>query len=139
MGVIDSFRGPHDFLSNFHDSTEKIFQAWKTLDIGWQQRILQARSPREAKRLGNLAPLRPDWEEIKLAVMLRCLRVKFAPGSPLASALLDTEPHELIEGNTWHDNFWGACFCPRCGGQGSNWLGRLLMVRRAELQLESAG
>ena len=39
----------------------------------------------------------------------------------------------LVEGNTWHDNYWGCCTCSRCAGRrGRNNLGRLLMKLRAE-------
>ena len=33
-----------------------------------------------------------------------------------------------IEGNTWNDTFWGVC-----NGQGQNWLGKILMLVRSEL------
>jgi predicted NAD-dependent protein-ADP-ribosyltransferase YbiA (DUF1768 family) len=35
----------------------------------------------------------------------------------------------LIEGNTWGDKFWG-----QVKGEGANYLGRLLMKVREELQ-----
>ena len=40
---------------------------------------------------------------------------------------------ELIEGNTWSDNFWGDCHCPKCRGiKGENNLGKLLMKIRED-------
>jgi hypothetical protein len=49
--------------------------------------------------------------------------------------LLETKNAELIEGNIWHDNFWGSCECSRCNHKpGKNMLGRLLMEYRAEIQ-----
>lgn len=56
--------------------------------------------------------------------------------SVLASyAYAETFPSgdELIEGNAWNDTFWGVC-----NGVGENWLGQLLMERRAELQRTAA-
>ena len=41
---------------------------------------------------------------------------------------------ELIEGNTWHDNYWGVCSCSKCNGRGKNRLGKLLMKVREELR-----
>lgn len=44
---------------------------------------------------------------------------------------------ELIEGNTWNDNYWGMCGCTRCrseGTKGLNKLGKILMAERARLQ-----
>jgi hypothetical protein len=71
--------------------------------------------------------LRADWEDIRLEVMLNLLRQKFAPGSELRTKLETTTPHELVEGNTWGDTFWGVC-----NGVGQNNLGRLLMQVRDE-------
>ena len=43
----------------------------------------------------------------------------------------------LIEGNTWHDNYWGDCSCNRCKSKsGENMLGILLMELRDKLNKE---
>lgn len=34
----------------------------------------------------------------------------------------------LVEGNNWHDKFWGVC-----GGEGENHLGKMLMHIRERL------
>ena len=48
--------------------------------------------------------------------------------------LLSTSNATLVEGNWWHDNFWGDCYCPKCKGiPGANTLGRLLMELRSKL------
>lgn len=103
--------------------------------------------------------VRPRWDVIKFDVMLACLRAKFEPGSALAERLLRTGYRMLVEGNTWGDRIWGATWEPeqlsmdadgrkvwaRRGGTlpdsmdvqevlvGENWLGRTLMLVRAEL------
>jgi hypothetical protein len=97
--------------------------------------------------------MRPDWEEAtagsqdsaltKIAVMKYLIRQKFTIPE-LAIMLISTGDAELIEGNTWHDNFWGRCRCrgafgncPRItsaeGPEGLNWLGKVLMETRREL------
>ena len=48
--------------------------------------------------------------------------------------LLETGDEELIEGNRWHDNVFGSCFCPKCGDKGQNMLGKLLMELRDKLK-----
>jgi hypothetical protein len=58
------------------------------------------------------------------------LVLKFARGSALAKKLVATGDRELVETNEWGDQFWGVC-----GGRGENWLGRLLMARRARLMM----
>lgn len=136
--MINSFSGDHRFLSNFwhfsllgeQTTVEHIYQAMKAASNAEGQAILDAPSPGEAKKLGRKCKIRPDWEEIKLTVMREALALKFAEGSTLALKLLSTGDQRLVEGNTWGDTFWGVT--EDLGG--SNWLGHLLMARRAELR-----
>lgn len=143
--LIDRFEGPeHGFLSNFHPSpmsmagrtaatAEHAYQACKTLDPAWFDRVLSAPTPGVAKRVGRELPLRRDWEAFRVPAMRSVLGLKFAGGSELGGRLLATGDALLLEGNGWGDRFWGAVWE---GGRwsGSNWLGHLLMARRAELR-----
>ena len=140
--AIKEFRGEFAFLSSFFPSiildggrafptAEHAFQVEKTLDPVWRNRIQFAGTPGQAKRLGRRAPLRPDWDTIKLAHMARIIRLKFTQHPVLAARLLQTGEEELIEGNTWNDRFWGIC-----NGVGENHLGQLLMQLRTELRKE---
>jgi hypothetical protein len=55
--------------------------------------------------------------------------IKFGGKEPLLTrALLATVDADLVEGNTWNDEFWGVC-----NGSGENNLGRLLVKVREEL------
>lgn len=137
--VIDSFSGEWRPLSNFwyapvkYDSivyatNEHAFQAAKTLLVSERIHILGAVSPGEAKRLGRQVTLRPDWEEIKIAVMTDLNRQKYADPA-LRNLLLSTGDASLVEGNHWGDTFWGVC-----NGVGKNHLGKILMRIRDELQ-----
>lgn len=48
--------------------------------------------------------------------------------------LLSTGDEYLIEGNFWHDNFWGDCRCRKCKDkEGENRLGLLTMKVRDSL------
>jgi predicted NAD-dependent protein-ADP-ribosyltransferase YbiA (DUF1768 family) len=61
------------------------------------------------------------------------LRQKFAIPE-LRRQLLDTGHQELEEGNYWHDNEWGNCYCMKCRTiAGKNKLGILLMQVREEI------
>lgn len=143
--VIDSFRRPHGFLSNFAPahivlgsgavahSVEHAFQAAKCCYEDAAAEILAAPTPQDAKRLGRRAQLRTDWEAVKLPIMRDLLERKFTPGTAYSDQLLATGDSLLIEGNTWGDTYWGMV-----GGEGDNWLGHLLMARRAELRGRSA-
>lgn len=140
--MIDSFQGDHRFLSNFYParivldgmlftSVEAAYVAGKTLDRSTRLRIQSLETPGKVKRFGRSIPLRPDWEEVKIPLMLSLLRQKFKEDSVLGDLLWLTGKHELIEGNTWGDTFWGVC-----NGVGHNHLGKLLMQIRQEMAQE---
>lgn len=112
-------------------TVEHFFQAAKTKDRQQSLAILRASTAPEAKRLGRMVALRPDWESVKYAAMKEILRSKFSD-SELKVRLLATGDAELIEANHWHDTVWGVCTCGRHANTGENHLGRLLMEIRAE-------
>lgn len=138
--MITQFKKQYAFLSNFapctikmrgvtYGSVEAAFQAAKTTDPKVRA-TFQGVDGNTARQMGRDIALRPDWEEIKISVMRAALKQKFKPGSELAQKLLDTEGMLLIDGNFWNETFWGFSLQK---GYGENWLGRLLMERRAEL------
>lgn len=159
--VIHSFdkKTPHFFCSNFYPvelkmtlvvpgaepveetypSVEHAYQAAKTYVISERQAFQDAKLyAGMAKKMGQFVTLRRDWDACKVNVMSQLLRLKFSHGD-LRLKLLDTAPAMLIEGNWWHDNFWGVCLCPRdsrgCqGARGINNLGKLLMNLREQIQ-----
>lgn len=146
MNVIDSFHGQHRFLSNFwpawtffegvaYPTAEHAYQAAKTLDPIVRNHFVPdmphyiGDDPGVAKRFGRVFTLRPDWERVKIDVMLACLRSKFTLDIALKHRLLATGDAHLVEGNSWGDTFWGMC-----NGRGLNHLGRLLMFVRVEIR-----
>ena len=142
--MISSFTGQYDFLSNFYRSpvefeghlyrsVEHAYQAAKTLDEDMRKKIRDTEKPGKAKRIGKSLRLRPDWEKIKFDIMRQLLKDKFT-NDILRARLLTTGTQELIEGNNWHDKIWGECICEKCGGEGENNLGKLLMGLREELR-----
>lgn len=147
QGTIYSFdpKTPHFFLSNFYScsvtyegitypTTEHAYQAAKSLDE--DIRMLIMRSPRaaDAKKMGGSITLRSDWSEVKIPIMEELLLAKFSAGSNLEQRLWKTADAPLIEGNYWHDKFWGQCFCHRHNWEGENHLGVLLMEIRSNIQ-----
>lgn len=144
MGINDritSFRGQYRFLSNFFPSpieyqgkiwptVEHAYQAARTPDRGQREKIRLARTPSIAKRLGRRVDLRPDWNEIRVGIMCDLIKLKFTHPH-LRKRLMETGTADLIEGNTWHDNFWGVCQCGKCcQREGLNILGTILMQQR---------
>ena len=139
MDRIASFDGQWRFLSNFwpavveHDgvlfpTVEHAYQAAKTSDAGQREWIRSSATAGIAKQRGKKVNLRSDWNDAKLTVMEDLLRQKFAELG-LGMKLLSSGDAELVEGNWWHDSFWGVC-----NGIGENHLGRLLMKIRTELK-----
>ena len=145
--VIDSFSGEFAFLSNFYfaairtrptrscpkgieyPTSEHAYQAAKTRDIRKRRALARLPRPNEAKKAGREMVLRDDWDEVKVRIMTSIVRAKFRQHPELADKLLATGNALLVEGNWWHDTFWGVC-----GGVGHNYLGKILMMVRRELR-----
>lgn len=140
--TIWGFRGDNHFLSNFYPAkvkryptSEHAYQAAKSLDPDYRLLIAQCKTPGHAKKLGSKVILRPNWNNIKNNIMLEVLRIKFNDNPEMRELLLATDSKNLIEGNLWHDNYWGHCGCIKCKyKEHENYLGRLLMAVRLELK-----
>jgi ribA/ribD-fused uncharacterized protein len=143
---IREFHGDWGFLSNFYpcsvtldgvvyESVEHAYQAAKTLNLTEREKFLYAGvTAGRAKRMGGGVTKRPDWETVKVDIMRDLLMQKFYP-TILRRKLLCTFSANLVEGNWWHDIFWGVCegTCKEGPHEptGENWLGLLLMeIRR---------
>ena len=143
MGKIKFFEDKYYFMSNFsrhgfkfngnyYKTNEHFFQAQKAKTTEDFNKILNTNSPGNAKQLGRNIELREDWEEVKDKIMCIGLVLKFKNNPELIKNLLDTKNKKLIEGNYWHDNYWGDCICKECSDiEGKNKLGLQLMDLRA--------
>ena len=140
--MIDSFKGEHVFLSNFSPSVievedklyptvEHAYQAFKMTTEEDHEKVRLTNTAGQAKKLGRNLPIRDDWDQVKIEIMEKLLRLKFAKRD-LKQKLLDTGDQELVEGNYWGDTFWGVC-----KGKGTNHLGKLLMKLRREYREDS--
>lgn len=149
-GHVTRFRGVNKFLSNFYEAAfefegvtyhtvEHAYQERKTADPERKALIRGARTAMEAARLGRAKEtvLRPDWFEpdTKRDVMEPLVFAKFRQNPELSERLAQTGGAFLMEGNYWHDNYFGACSCRKCheAGEGQNHLGRILMKVRSTL------
>jgi ribA/ribD-fused uncharacterized protein len=143
--VIRQFHGEYSFLSNFHPSpiefegivyptVEHAFQAAKSNDQEERRVIAAKETPGKAKRAGGRRGIIKDfdfdaWEAKKVEVMTSLCRLKFEDPD-LRALLKATGDHELQEGNSWNDTFWGVSLKT---GKGSNTLGHILMKIRDEI------
>ena len=137
--MIDKFDGEYAFLSNFYYSpfmfqgrqyptVEHFFQAHKAKTYEDFISVLVEPTPKGAKQVGRNIKMREDWETVRDTIMLEGLRAKFSIKG-LREKLLATGDEELIEGNHWHDTYWGVC-----NGVGKNKLGKMLMQVREEIR-----
>lgn len=153
------FRDEYRFLSNFspspmivgiHGELQRVFtvehayQALRCVHAGEALKVLACKTPGRAKRMGQKISMRGDWDEIKYHQMSKLLNKKFHKQEQFTAHLTANEdylPHnllqkllsvegEIIEHNSWHDNYWGSCVCTRCGDNGKNDLGEILMSIR---------
>jgi N-glycosidase YbiA len=130
-GCFSNF-SPHGFmLENLYWSTsEHYFQAQKFIGTPHLERVRQMRTPKDAARIGRdrALPLRPDWEQVKDAVMRKVVLQKFRTHADIREILLSTGEQLLVE-NSPIDFYWG------CGndGSGQNKLGQILMEVRGML------
>jgi len=146
--TIDSFRGDFAFLSNFYycpveldgiiyPTVENAYQAAKTHDP-IKRKAFENITPSEAKHLGLELDILPNWDKIRRSIMEKLLKQKFNV-EKFKQKLLATDNAKLVEGNWWHDNYWGICKCDKCkiayvNKKDKNQLGLLLMEIRNSLQ-----
>jgi ribA/ribD-fused uncharacterized protein len=132
---FDKHNGGHPYLANDYPApitiaegtfptVEHAYWALATTDHEARGKLAAASTGWELRKIGQSIPLRPDWNVVRLAVMLRLVREKFRQHPDLAEALLATGDGRLINGVDL-SQYWG----------GRNWLGRMLEIVRAELAL----
>ena len=138
---ITSFRGEYSWLSNFHKcdclynnkiypSSEHVYLAHKSTNEN-DHELIRGHPFDGLKSTSRKIELRNDWNEVKLEIMQIALFVKFSQHEYLKQKLLSTGNAIIIEKNSWHDNFYGDCSCPKCSKIiGQNHLGILLMDLR---------
>lgn len=137
---INRFRGEFFYLSNFYTCRHAVEfdgDAYPTSEHAYQAAKIEERSgrdsftcggslgdnPMDAKRKGGKVKKRPNWDSIKVDIMLTVVRSKFARDRALQKKLIATKGQTIIEGHT-NDDFWGGK---------RNHLGRILMRVRDEL------
>lgn len=81
-----------------------------------------------ANKLREWKMVRPDWDDMRLEIMINLLIQKFNDPE-LKEKLKNTKDTYLIEGNDWADTLWGVC-----DGKGKNMLGRAIMNIRGKIE-----
>ena len=132
----------HGALSNFHPSliivegghlfstSEALYQALKhPHDPDRQRAILNAKTPKDAKRLGRAGKLREDWDRVKIPAMKWTLALRHRQDRTFREALAATGNLPIVE-RSRTDDFWGAVPQPDGTLRGTNALGRILALIR---------
>lgn len=112
----------------YYPTTENAYQAAKCY-LEADRKRFQGISPADAKALGQIVPMRDDWDEAKFDIMSELVFQKFLKHKDKRTLLLATGDRYLEETNHWHDRTWGVC-----QGVGKNWLGVILMKTRSFFQ-----
>ena len=100
----------------------------KSYRFAWQREINDIITQFQAKGITIATSMDPDWDRVKLQVMLAGLRAKFHQHRDLASFLQSTQDATIKEVSN-RDNYWAT----GKDGLGLNHLGKLLMQVRSEL------
>ena len=144
--AIERFDGHDTYcLSNFaeipveyegvkYPTSEHAYQTAKTLDEAERAQVAACETPGQAKRAGQKVKMYDGFEADKDRIMHDIVAAKFAQNPEFADILVATYPAKLVEGNVWHDNYWGDCKCRHCADiEGANKLGLVLMTVRHEI------
>lgn len=152
-----SFRGEYYFLSNVYPlkdpievrevegqaapTVEHAYQAAKFVNESDKLNVLDAKTGGSAKTIARKlieagAEVDSHWQDRKLGVMRYYVNQKFKNDVELATLLVQTGQTEIVEGNPWNDNYWGRS--PIDNVEGANWLGKILMDVREQIQVEQA-
>ena len=153
--MINRFIGKYEVFSNFcpakvvydnitYPTVEHAYVASKTMDRKFRRNVAMSPASQagKMKKWGRTVNLRSDWDEVKLEIMQDLVTQKFNKYNDYGKyeLLLGTGDQLIVEGNYWHDNFWGNCLCQKCMKiKGENHLGQILMKVREFLSLHEDG
>ena len=111
-------------------TSEHAYHTEKFNDPEIIEKIKNARSAHDAFKIAKEYEdkVRPDWSNIRVAVMEEIIRAKVAQHPYVKKKLLETGDKEIVE-DSWRDDFWG--WGPNKDGQ--NQLGKIWMKIRDSL------
>lgn len=94
------------------NSSEHLYQYFKCRtyddhDDHIKSFILSSKNPQEAWENGQRVPLRDDWEDIKIGMMLKANCLKFQ-NKELLERLKSTEGRLVLDGSTKFWNYWNG-------------------------------
>ena len=138
---VYAFCCEYRWLSNFwpskikfdgyeYDSVEAAYHSAKNNSKEWKEFCAKNDSS-SIKKAGQEISLRDDWEDVKVDIMEKLIRLKFNDNQELKQKLLETGDMVIEEGNEWGDVFWGVDLKTK---EGKNILGKIIMKVREEIK-----
>ena len=140
------YPAPFQYAGRSYSSSEQFMMAQKALafwDMDAWQKILDARTPAEAKALGKTVQGYDDalWDRIRFQVVRRGVRAKFQQTAELRDVLMSTGDRILVEAAP-RDKIWGVGMAAddpdiidSSQWRGTNLLGQVLMQVRSDLRV----
>ena len=120
---------PFEHEGSTYKTIEHAYWALSTDEAEAREEIERAPRAYDARTIGQAAPRREGWSDMRLAIMLSLLRAKFRQYPDLADRLIATGNSRLINSVAF-SSYWGT------DSGGRNWFGRLLEIVRSELVVE---
>jgi len=153
--MINRFIGKYKDFSNFEPAkvrfenltfptVEHAYVAAKSLDRSFRRDValMPAGKAGQVKKWGRTIKLRDDWDKVNIEIMSDLIVQKFNANNNYErnQLLLNTGDQLIVEGNFWHDNYWGNCLCDKCMKiKGLNHLGLIIMKVREFYSLQNDG
>ena len=134
LGYLASYSNHGFYKDNiYYKTVEHYYQANKFSDINIKNRIINAKTPKEASTIGRDRTLKriDNFKKIKLQVMYDGVLEKFRQNTDIRNKLIETRNKEIKE-MTVKENFWGVG--PNLDGE--NHFGKILMKVRTDLKNE---
>ncbi|MBQ3474716.1 MAG: NADAR family protein [Bacilli bacterium] len=134
LGYLATYSN-HGFYKDgiFYKTSEHYYQSKKFDDPDVVNRIINAKTPKEASIIGRDRnnKKRENWKEIKKDVMFEAVLYKFLNNEEIKDKLLKTGNEEIIE-ETTKESYWG------CGPNhdGENNYGKILCKVRDYIRNE---
>ena len=110
LGYLATYSN-HGFYKDgiFYKTSEHYYQSKKFDDPDVVNRIINAKTPKEASIIGRDRnnKKRENWKEIKKDVMFEAVLYKFLNNEEIKDKLLKTGNEEIIE-ETTKESYWGC-------------------------------
>lgn len=124
---VDLERIPSEIMDEIQESFRKRGFYWERNDLAGffiHPYVTSINAKNTANILRKHGFQKPEWEDIKIKIMLELLQLKFKDPK-MMQLLKETGNKYLVEGNDWGDTFWGID-----NKIGKNLLGLALMYIR---------